>query len=107
MYDRRSIWKGEIAMNGKLIVIEGLDGSGKNTQSEKLFTYLKDAGKNVRKVSFPNYSSQSSALINMYLAGEFGSTADWSTHMQHQASMLSTATPATRQHGAISTTKAA
>lgn len=76
MYDRRSIWKGEIAMNGKLIVIEGLDGSGKNTQSEKLFTYLKDAGKNVRKVSFPNYSSQSSALINMYLAGEFGSTAD-------------------------------
>ena len=57
----------------KLIVIEGLDGSGKATQSKLLYDYLKEASINVRKVSFPNYSSDSSALIKMYLSGEFGS----------------------------------
>jgi len=60
-------------MNGKLIVIEGLDGSGKATQAQKLTQALTDAGKNARKVSFPDYESSSSALVKMYLAGEFGS----------------------------------
>lgn len=60
-------------MNGKLIVIEGLDGSGKATQAQKLFEKLKDQGKQVIKVSFPNYNSNSSALVKMYLNGEFGS----------------------------------
>ena len=59
-------------MKGKLIVIEGLDGSGKATQSEKLCTALTEHGVNVRKVSFPNYDSPSSALVKMYLGGEFG-----------------------------------
>ncbi|MCM1006598.1 MAG: deoxynucleoside kinase [Ruminococcus flavefaciens] len=60
-------------MNGKLIVIEGLDGSGKATQAQKLFEKLKEQGEQVIKVSFPDYDSNSSALIKMYLNGEFGS----------------------------------
>ncbi len=63
-------------MNGKLIVIEGLDGSGKNTQAQKLLDLLESRGEKVMKVSFPNYDSDSSALIKMYLAGEFGKKAD-------------------------------
>ena len=59
-------------MNGKLIVFEGLDGSGKKTQSDKLLRHMTEAGMNVRKVEFPDYSSPSASLINMYLAGEFG-----------------------------------
>ena len=60
-------------MNGKLIVIEGLDGSGKATQAQKLFEKLKEQGKQIIKVSFPDYNSNSSALVKMYLNGEFGS----------------------------------
>ena len=59
-------------MKGQLIVIEGLDGSGKATQANRLFETLQAQGKPVRKVSFPDYASDSSALIKMYLAGEFG-----------------------------------
>ncbi len=58
---------------GKLIVIEGLDGSGKATQSKLLVELLQAQGASVRKVSFPNYESDSSALVKMYLSGEFGS----------------------------------
>jgi len=63
-------------MAGKLIVIEGLDGSGKATQAEKLYQTLKAQEKNVIKVSFPDYESDSSALVKMYLKGEFGSDPD-------------------------------
>ncbi len=56
-------------MNGKLIVLEGLDGSGKSTQLELLRTRLSGE---VRYVKFPAYESESSALVRMYLAGEFG-----------------------------------
>lgn len=59
-------------MNGKLIVIEGLDGSGKATQAKLLHDALLEAGVRVRKVSFPNYESDSSALVKMYLNGDFG-----------------------------------
>ena len=59
-------------MRGKLFVIEGLDGSGKATQSDLLYEKLVSEGKPVRKVSFPVYSSDSSALVKMYLAGAFG-----------------------------------
>lgn len=58
---------------GKLIVIEGLDGSGKSTQLELLPKGLKQNGIDCRTVSFPDYSSRSSELVKMYLAGEFGS----------------------------------
>lgn len=57
---------------GQLIVIEGLDGSGKGTQAKLLYETLLGQGRQVRKVSFPDYESNSSALIKMYLAGEFG-----------------------------------
>lgn len=59
-------------MNGKLIVIEGLDGSGKATQAAKLLESLQAKGERVMKVSFPDYESDSSALVKMYLNGEFG-----------------------------------
>ncbi len=57
---------------GKLIVIEGLDGSGKATQAALLEQEIARMGHMVRKISFPDYKSSSSALIKMYLSGEFG-----------------------------------
>lgn len=59
-------------MKGKLFVIEGVDGSGKATQTDLLYQALQNEGKTVRKISFPNYDSPSSSLIKMYLNGEFG-----------------------------------
>ncbi len=63
-------------MTGKLIVIEGLDGSGKTTQSDLLFEKLKKEGKNPRLLSFPCYDDPSSALIKMYLNGELAPDAN-------------------------------
>ena len=57
---------------GKLIVLEGIDGSGKATQSALLEKKLKAEGKEVMHISFPDYDSDSSALVKMYLAGQFG-----------------------------------
>lgn len=60
---------------GKVIVIEGSDGSGKATQTRLLYEYLKDQGRPVRMVSYPDYDSPSSALVKMYLGREFGADA--------------------------------
>ena len=63
---------------GKLIIVEGTDGSGKQTQTELLYKRLKEIkgeGK-VKKISFPNYESKASEPVKMYLAGEFGKTAE-------------------------------
>ena len=60
---------------GKLIVIEGLDGSGKSTQTEMLEQNLKNGGINYRKIKLPDYESPSSTLVKMYLSGEFGTNA--------------------------------
>ena len=57
---------------GKLIVIEGLDGSGKSTQLELLEKNLKEQGIDCKAVSFPNYQSPACAPVKMYLGGEFG-----------------------------------
>ncbi len=57
---------------GKLIVIEGLDGSGKSTQTPLLAKELIAQGKDVRVVSFPDYENDSSMLVRMYLSGAFG-----------------------------------
>lgn len=56
----------------KVIVIEGIDGCGKETQSKLLYKYLKGRGLNVLLQSFPNYRNKSSALVKMFLNEEFG-----------------------------------
>ena len=58
---------------GKLIVIEGTDGSGKSTQFKKLTERVTAEGVAFQKLVFPQYAEPSSALIRMYLGGEFGS----------------------------------
>ncbi|MCI8655411.1 MAG: thymidylate kinase [Clostridia bacterium] len=60
---------------GKLFVIDGTDGSGKQTQFERIVERLKKEGKDIKVVSFPNYDSESSSLVKMYLGGEFGENA--------------------------------
>lgn len=57
---------------GKLIAIDGVDASGKQTHTTMLFDKLSSDGYNVRKISFPAYESPSSELVKMYLSGEFG-----------------------------------
>ena len=59
--------------NVSLIVLEGLDGSGKGTQTKLLAESLEGRGVPLRHVTFPDYDSPSSALVRMYLDGEFGS----------------------------------
>lgn len=60
-------------MNGKLIIIEsGSDASGKATQTQKLYDRLVKEGYIIQKVEYPNYKSDSSALVKMYLNGDFG-----------------------------------
>ena len=60
-------------MSGKLIVFEGTDGSGKATQSKLVCEELDKRGIAYRKLEFPRYAEESSALIRLYLAGAFGS----------------------------------
>ena len=60
---------------GKLFVIEGVDGSGKATQSAKLFERLASDGRNPIKLTFPDYDSDSSVIVKKYLAGDFGKHA--------------------------------
>lgn len=60
---------------GKLFVIDGTDGSGKQTQFKKLQERLSEENIKFRVVSFPNYESPSSSLVKMYLSGEFGEHA--------------------------------
>ena len=55
-----------------LISIEGTDSSGKQTQAKMLYDYFLEKGMNVRQISFPDYKSDSSALVKMYLNGDFG-----------------------------------
>lgn len=57
-----------------LIVIEGLDGSGKGTQAKLLYDYALSRGR-ARQITFPDYDSPSSSLVKMYLKGDFGKEA--------------------------------
>lgn len=59
-----------------IIEIEGTDGSGKQTQSKKLFDRLTSLGYDVKLVSFPNYESEGCGAVKMYLRGEFGDDAN-------------------------------
>ena len=57
---------------GKLIVIEGTDGSGKSTQFKLMAERLENENTPFRRLVFPRYSKESSALIRLYLGGAFG-----------------------------------
>ena len=59
-------------MSGKLIVIEGLDGSGKSTQTELLQKNLAALSVDTKRIKLPDYDDPSSTLVRMYLGGEFG-----------------------------------
>lgn len=61
---------------GKLIIIEGLDGCGKSTQTALLEKYFEKENINYKKIKLPDYESKSSTLVKMYLGGEFGKNAD-------------------------------
>ncbi len=60
-------------MQGKLIVLEGIDGSGKSTQYKRLCRRLDDEGRKFKSIVFPRYDQPSSALIREYLDGSYGS----------------------------------
>ncbi len=60
----------------KLIIIEGLDGSGKSTQVALIEKYFEENNVDYKKIKLPDYDSPSSTLVNMYLGGEFGKNAD-------------------------------
>lgn len=60
-------------MQGRLIVLEGIDGSGKSTQFKLLTDRLTQEGVPFRRIVFPRYNESSSALLRSYLSGEFGS----------------------------------
>lgn len=60
-------------MKGKIIVFEGIDGSGKGTQSKKLYQELKELGKKVELIEFPNYDETFFGKeVGNYLNGDFG-----------------------------------
>lgn len=63
-------------MSGKLIIFEGTDGSGKATQTALLCRELERRGIPYKKLDFPRYGEESSALVRLYLSGAFGSHPD-------------------------------
>ena len=70
----------------KLIVLEGLDGAGKGTQTALLAARLEKEGRFIRTLEFPDYKSEGSILVRMYLGGKFG--ADPSDTGAYAASMF-------------------
>ena len=62
--------------NGKLVIFEGIDGSGKSSQYRRICDRLNNDGIQFRQIVFPRYDKESSALIRLYLGGAFGSHPD-------------------------------
>lgn len=86
---------------GKLIIFEGLDGSGKGTQTALTAQKLRERGVDLRQITFPNYQSDSSALVKMYLAGSSVKSLTMSTPMQLPAFMPWTVLPAIKPTGGL------
>ena len=61
---------------GKLFVIEGVDSSGKETQTKRMYEKLKEQGENVMLLSFPDYDSDFCLPVKRYLAGDLGDNPD-------------------------------
>ena len=61
---------------GQLIIFEGLDGSGKGTQTKLTAQRLKEQGRDLRQITFPDYDSESSALVKMYRTPVLEAAAD-------------------------------
>lgn len=57
---------------GLFIMLEGTDGSGKNTQTELLLKKLKKDGYQAEQINFPQYGQRSAAMVEDYLNGKFG-----------------------------------
>jgi len=64
------------AIMGKLIVLEGLDGSGKGTQSRLLVQTLTQMNRKVRLIDFPAYGTAGASLVELYLRGELGGSPE-------------------------------
>ena len=61
---------------GRLIVLEGIDGSGKSSQYRRICARMEKDGIDYNHIVFPRYDKESSALIRMYLSGQFGTHPD-------------------------------
>lgn len=85
---------------GKLIIFEGLDGSGKGTQTALTAQKLTERGVDLRQITFPNYASDSSALVKMYLSGQFGDKPDDVNAYAASSFMLWIVLPVTKPTGA-------
>ena len=92
---------------GKLIIFEGLDGSGKGTQAALTAQKLRQRGVTLRQVTFPDYDSESSALVKMYLSGRFGQKPDDVNAYAASCFMRWTVSPAIRRTGGRFTARAA
>lgn len=64
--------RNKVMEKGKLIVFEGIDGSGKSAHYKRVCQRLENEGIEYDHIVFPRYDNESSALIRMYLGGEFG-----------------------------------
>ena len=64
--------RGSEKKQGKLIVIDGVDGSGKGTQTQMLADTLKAEGYDFKITDFPQYGQKSAGLVEEYLAGKYG-----------------------------------